>query len=78
MSFLHDLFWNYYQELGWVISGAIRCSGRTASYIASNRKQEMIVPKRRVAGGELFVQDEWDAFIFNHRYVCYDELLLSF
>ena len=45
----------------------------------SNRKQEMIVPKRRVAGGELFfVQDEWDAFIFNHRYVCYDELLLSF
>ena len=39
----------------------------------------MIVPKRRVAGGELFfVQDEWDAFIFNHRYVCYDELLLSF
>jgi len=55
------------------------CEEEIVPDYARNRKQEMKVPKRRVAGGELFfVQDEWDAFIFNHRYVCYKELLLSF
>jgi hypothetical protein len=38
MSFLNDLFWNYYQELGWVISGVIRYSGRAASNITHYRK----------------------------------------